>query len=153
MRALINKKTIFIISLFFGTSIVFFISMIWKNNLPVLNLLILATTGLGVLTIWSVLIFNYFKYEVAIVTKCNEMTHREITDAIQETQYKKGIGLREKEAEFDKVNEILKLLVELRKGEDKKSAQPMLEDVKMLKKYLENHKDLLNQITEIVKPK
>ncbi|MCX6272660.1 MAG: hypothetical protein NTU44_15860 [Bacteroidetes bacterium] len=129
----------------------YFIVMICHNELPVLNLLILASAGIGVLVLMGVLILKYFNYESAVVMKTNELKHLELSNKLQEAHYKEGLDLRKSETEFNHTKEILKLLVELRKSHSTDNVHPTPEDVKKLKEYLANHKELIQQITEIVK--
>lgn len=146
-----NIKTPCIIAGFFLVSVGFFLSLLQKVDLSPVIYLILAISGLGVLTLWLIIILNYIKGEAAIVTKSNEIAQKKSNDEKQETQYKEGLDMRIKEAEFNHAKEILKLLVELRKEPSKGSEDPTADDVKKLKEYFENYKALLSQIKEIVK--
>jgi hypothetical protein len=158
MEKLMNIKIPVIFTGFFLASVGFFLCLMLKVDSSPVILLILAISGFGVLILWLIIILNYIKSEAAIVMKSNEMAQKNSNDEKQKDQYKDGIDLRIKEAEFNQANnefnhakEILKLLVELRKDPSGESNNPTAEDVKKLKEYFEKFTTLLNQIKEIVK--
>lgn len=139
---------------FFIASIAFFISIYSKNYSSELHLLILAASGIIVLTLWTITILKYLKREASVLMKANEMIHKESITKKEDKQYIDGQTQRNHETEFNNAKDILKLLIELKKrAAANESTNPTTEDIKKLKEYLQNHKDLINQITEIVKTK
>ncbi len=153
-----NIKIPGIIAVFFLASVGFFLSLLQKVDLYQGTFLILAMSGFAILMLWLIIILICIKSEAAGVMKFNEMAQKKLNDEKQEVQYKEGLRLRIKEAEFNHANtefnhakEILKLFVELRKEPSKDINNPTADDVKKLKDYFDDHKTLLNQIKEIVK--